>query len=1008
MHTTTASRHSRTSISVSLLSCADGLFRLVLLTAFALNLSILTAKAGESTNDSTSILADELKPWIEQLHAPKFGSAIHGNVSLTVNDKSHQLELAIVYVDHESFIFEAIHDEYHVILLRDTQHAAMILPKHKKFFLTGGALSDSDEQWNKNLRPKTLLRNSLSGSTILSVASDWIAKGDVGQIVGFLGLLTKIEAIHASASSNSQETAEAVTSEANNFRLGGSTSIEFHRSAPDKSTIHFQAKTTSGKLELLPPGNKVFEARKPWLDALVTGTIQQQFPDFAAEHIARDEFERTIARGLTRAMEVLAPAPALTKPAQRAKSVENGRLEWIDGHRVVSLWGNAEEIGLAHGQLLRSEAIRCLDSVLHAFGTVQTIASGKWFRHELEAAYKRLSPHIPERHKQETRSLASAIDVEPSLMEVVNVFPELFHCSGFAVFGDATKDGKLYHGRVLDYMTTIGLQDSATTFIVAPDDHLSFANIGYAGFIGSVSGMNEQKVSLGEMGGKGEGEWDGAPMATLMRRALEECNTLEEVKLLWEKSPRTCEYYYVFADGKSKSAVGVAATPEKIEFVQPGQAHTLLGDGIKDSLVLSAGNRLQELRKRVVDGFGKLDVEACQNLMCRPVAMKSNLHNVLFVPEDEVLYVANASHTQPAADRPYTKIDLREKLIAISSFSKKPSTQTSARDLKPGQQKKSSRSSDTEQKFLGVDSVSFQIDAGSSDEVARTLKGLQWNSKTFEVTAFKEGKQDFLRFPSPLKTGNDQNDQVILEWYRASPNSGASNAGLDGNVKVPAILLVHESGRKMPVGRMIARGFGVHGLHAFMIHLPHYGKRLDENNKKVDAALALKQSVMDVRRALDAIAAIPEVDPNRISLQGTSLGGFVAATAAGIDDKPYKVFMLLARGDLASVMSNGQKDAQKFKRKLLEAGLTEKQVLDALDAVEPLHMAHRISKEKAWLYAGRYDDVVPLKNSELLAQAIGLSESHFIRMDANHYSGILLLPTILEDMSKEALATLAP
>ena len=40
-------------------------------------------------------------------------------------------------------------------------------------------------------------------------------------------------------------------------------------------------------------------------------------------------------------------------------------------------------------------------------------------------------------------------------------------------------------------------------------------------------------------------------MATLMRRALEECATLDEVMELWKNSPRTCEYYYVFADGKT-------------------------------------------------------------------------------------------------------------------------------------------------------------------------------------------------------------------------------------------------------------------------------------------------------------------------------------------------------------------------------------------------------------------------------------------------------------------------
>ena len=76
-------------------------------------------------------------------------------------------------------------------------------------------------------------------------------------------------------------------------------------------------------------------------------------------------------------------------------------------------------------------------------------------------------PHIPERHEAESGALAQPLGMDETVIETVNVFPELFHCSGFAVFGKATKDGKLYHGRVLDYMTTIGLQDSATTFIVS-------------------------------------------------------------------------------------------------------------------------------------------------------------------------------------------------------------------------------------------------------------------------------------------------------------------------------------------------------------------------------------------------------------------------------------------------------------------------------------------------------------------------------------------------------------
>jgi hypothetical protein len=352
--------------------------------------------------------------------------------------------------------------------------------------------------------------------------------------------------------------------------------------------------------------------------------------------------------------------------------VQGGELRWVEGQRVVLLKGTPEQVGFAHGSLLKDESQRCIDSVLYTFGTVNTIRTGRWFRHDLDSAYEKLAPYIPEDHKRETLAFAKAMDLEPRTAEVINVFPELFHCSGFALFGKATKDGKLYHGRVLDYMTTIGLQDSATTFIVAIDGKHAFANIGYAGFIGSVSGMNDQAISLGEMGGGGEGQWDGVPMATLMRRALEECSTLDEVMDLWKHNPRTCEYYYVFADGKTNRAVGVMAVPDSIEFVMPGQSHQRLGEGIEDAVVLSAGSRLEKLRERVQERYGEIDADVAQWLMSRPVAMESNLHNVLFVPQDGVFYVANASHDEPAANRPYVKLDLRE---LLDSFGVTPTPQ---------------------------------------------------------------------------------------------------------------------------------------------------------------------------------------------------------------------------------------------------------------------------------------------------------------------------------------------
>ena len=592
----------------------------------------------------TEKLLSGLRPIVSSLVGREKQFRLTGTVELPIDGKNQTIEINMARYDDESFDLALTHADYAVEIRRRADLTSLAVPRHGRVFVGRGNVAKEDR-----LSPKDILqRLSSPGSrvsaqtTILNV----LALGDLDATLKSLLPALKL-------TFNVEEKAWQV----DNLFLKVPSANQLVVQV-DQITVSLNAESDPG-----------------------VATAADMWSGLEVNEISRDELERTLLRGVRRASEILAPSTMLTQPLQEPRSVPNGKLLWLKGQRVALLRGTPQEIGTAHGQLLPNESIRCIESVLYSFGTANVIRTGRWFRHDLEEAYARLAPHIPERHKEETRALAVALNLDTQTVEALNVFPELFHCSGFAVFGSATIDGKMYHGRVLDYMTTIGLQDAATTFIVEAKDQIPFANVGYAGFIGSVSGMNAKAISLGEMGGRGEGQWDGAPMATLMRRAMEECTTLDEVKSLWTNSPRTCEYYYVFADGKSNQAVGVAATPESIEFISPGQGHERLGEGIKDTVVLSAGSRLEELRRRVIEKHGKLDADLGMWLMSRPVAMQSNLHNVLFVPADGVLYVANASHSKPAAEMPYVRIDMHEMLQELSQL---PSSSITANELQQG------------------------------------------------------------------------------------------------------------------------------------------------------------------------------------------------------------------------------------------------------------------------------------------------------------------------------------
>jgi len=338
----------------------------------------------------------------------------------------------------------------------------------------------------------------------------------------------------------------------------------------------------------------------------------------------------------------------------------HGRLKEVDGTRVLFLKGTPEEMGTQHGTLLRSEARDMAERVLYGVGVGSSFAKGKWFFGEVEGAEARLTPFMDPRYLREMDAMAAAAGMSSQEARLANFFPELFHCSGFALTGKAVADGHLYHGRVLDYMRGIGLEQNATVIVNQPDQGYAWVNCGYAGFIGSVTAMNVKGIAIGEMGGGGYGNWDGRPMAELLREVMEHAATLDEAVAIMKDRPRTCQYYYVVSDGNSKTAVGIAASSDSFQTIKLGEYDARLPHPVQDTVLLSAGSRYETLAQRVKDGFGKFDADSARALMDRPVCMTSNIQSVLFRPDTLDFWVANADSKNVASNTRYTQYNLRE------------------------------------------------------------------------------------------------------------------------------------------------------------------------------------------------------------------------------------------------------------------------------------------------------------------------------------------------------------
>lgn len=384
---------------------------------------------------------------------------------------------------------------------------------------------------------------------------------------------------------------------------------------------------------------------------------------------------RTLGCAILSSAVVIASTDAADAEPMTLARCGQGFLELIDGAKVLHVKGSPYEMGYQQGVLLKedihSQVRFLLDVKAQEFSEgLKFNLGGLRVKPDPKALITMIAEaqreFVPERFHEELRGLAEGSGIALNEIITCNFIPEMFHCSGFALAGAATVDGTLYHGRVLDYGIDWRLQEHAVLVIAEPEGKIPFVNVTYAGFIGSVTGMNAERISIGEMGGGGLGHWAGTPMSFLVRIALEEAADLEDAIGIFRDRQRTCEYYYVIADGELRLGVGMEASWNRFGVVQMGESHPRLPFAVPDAVLLSAGDRYTELARRVDESFGRIDARSALRLMDRPVAMKSNLHNVLFEPASGQFWVAHASASgQPAATQPYQHFRFPELLARL-------------------------------------------------------------------------------------------------------------------------------------------------------------------------------------------------------------------------------------------------------------------------------------------------------------------------------------------------------
>jgi dienelactone hydrolase len=263
---------------------------------------------------------------------------------------------------------------------------------------------------------------------------------------------------------------------------------------------------------------------------------------------------------------------------------------------------------------------------------------------------------------------------------------------------------------------------------------------------------------------------------------------------------------------------------------------------------------------------------------------------------------------------------------------------------------------------------------------------LQAHTFPFELTKIRElpasGIDVYeLRFPSPVKSGCPQNDTVYAEYYRPR-----------GAGPFPGVIILDILAGDQRVARMIALHLARNKIAALSVQMAYYGPRRPPGSSlrllSPDIGHtfgAIRQTVLDLRRATAWMASRKELDSRRLGILGTSLGSFMAALTAEMEPRLQRVVVLLGGGGFVDAFYDDERVL--LLRAIWElTGGTRDEVARLLAPVDPISCAANLKDRKVLIMAGKRDEIVPPRMALALWQATG--RQRLVWFDCTHYGAI--------------------
>lgn len=358
----------------------------------------------------------------------------------------------------------------------------------------------------------------------------------------------------------------------------------------------------------------------------------------------------------------------------------------------IVLSGSPRDIGRDHGSRLSVEIAEAVESFLRQ--------GAKVFETPYEEILQRVKgfeEHIDPEYLEEMQGIARGAGVEYEDILALNTFfdtDSIFTyqsttCVNLVAFGSATADGRLLHGRNLDFPSTHAVQNAARVFELHPETGNSFLSAGWAGMSGVFTAMNSAGLTITEVGAwDRDVSWQGMPLVLLLRKITQYANSLEDAFEIARMTPKTAGFNITISDWRVPEAMAIeisanAAARRKsrkslLVVSDNRMSATRMSNQLAPPAAIARYIRMCDLAEK---DYGRLDVPAVRailqdryDLLLRRESLTYNsicnggtVQSVIFEPEDLAMWVSQWS--VPAPDGAFVRFILDGEPEALQSQS---------------------------------------------------------------------------------------------------------------------------------------------------------------------------------------------------------------------------------------------------------------------------------------------------------------------------------------------------